>query len=77
MNNTSPTHVQTIRKPGLTVMGMLSYLGEKQLKTEVKISGIKQHTADSIGVIASVHQPDTFNPQDRSVVLYVMKPHPL
>ncbi len=69
MNNTSPPHVQTIRKPGLTVMGMLSYLGEKQLKTEVKITGIRQHTADSIGVIASIHQPDSLNPQDRSVSL--------
>ena len=65
MNNTSPTHVELIRKPVLTAMGLLSYLGEKQVKAEVKITGVKQHTVDSIGAVGTIHEPDPLSRQDR------------
>ena len=35
MNNTKPAHVQFIRKPVYSVMGMLSHLGENQLQATV------------------------------------------
>lgn len=35
MNNTKPAHVQFIRKPIYSVMGLLSYLGETQLKANL------------------------------------------
>lgn len=35
MNNTEPHHVQFIRKPVYSAMGLLSYLGETQLAVKV------------------------------------------
>ena len=65
MNNTAPAHVELIRKPVLTAMGLLSYLGEKQVKVELQISRVKQYTIDSIGTIGTIHEPSLISRQDR------------
>ncbi|XP_061763126.1 alpha-L-iduronidase-like isoform X1 [Nerophis ophidion] len=55
VNNTQPPHVQFIRKPILTVMGLLALLGETQVLAQVvKSSGAKD---SAVGVLASSHQP--------------------
>nr|XP_057926141.1 alpha-L-iduronidase isoform X1 [Doryrhamphus excisus] len=55
VNNTQPPHVQLIRKPILTVMGLLALLGETQVLTQVLNSlGANDST---VGVLASSHQP--------------------
>uniref|UniRef100_A0A671UD59 Alpha-L-iduronidase n=1 Tax=Sparus aurata TaxID=8175 RepID=A0A671UD59_SPAAU len=55
VNNTEPPHVQLIRKPVLTVMGLLALLGETQVLARVQSSA---GTNDStVGVLASSHKP--------------------
>ncbi|XP_014435043.2 alpha-L-iduronidase isoform X1 [Pelodiscus sinensis] len=56
MNNTKPPHVQMVRKPVLTVMGLLALLGEKQVFAEIT-STDKRANANTVGVLASVHIP--------------------
>ncbi|XP_052556348.1 alpha-L-iduronidase isoform X2 [Tympanuchus pallidicinctus] len=64
MNNTKPPHVQMVRKPVLTVMGLLALLGEKQIFAEVN-SGEGESTENStFGVLASVHTPSELQPSD-------------
>ncbi|MEQ2241012.1 hypothetical protein ILYODFUR_021042, partial [Ilyodon furcidens] len=55
VNNTQPPHVQLIRKPALTVMGLLALLGETQVLAQVLNSGSEQNS--TLGVLASIHKP--------------------
>ncbi|XP_061875102.1 alpha-L-iduronidase isoform X3 [Colius striatus] len=64
MNNTKPPHVQMVRKPVLTVMGLLALLGEKQIFAEVKSSEGKSTQNATVGVLASVHTPSEMQPSD-------------
>ncbi|KAM9507544.1 alpha-L-iduronidase isoform 3-T3 [Guaruba guarouba] len=73
MNNTAPPHVQMVRKPVLTVMGLLALLGEKQVLAEVKSSEGESTENGTIGVLASVHTPNEMQPSDSwqaTVLLY-------
>uniref|UniRef100_A0A8C3LGF8 Alpha-L-iduronidase n=1 Tax=Chrysolophus pictus TaxID=9089 RepID=A0A8C3LGF8_CHRPC len=64
MNNTKPPHVQMVRKPVLTVMGLLALLGEKQIFAEVNSSGGESTENSAFGVLASVHTPSELQPSD-------------
>ncbi|XP_072716094.1 alpha-L-iduronidase isoform X3 [Ciconia boyciana] len=64
MNNTKPPHVQMVRKPVLTVMGLLALLGEKQIFAEVNSSEGESTQNSTIGVLASVHTPSEMQPSD-------------
>ncbi|XP_056369113.1 alpha-L-iduronidase isoform X2 [Oenanthe melanoleuca] len=64
MNNTRPPHVQMVRKPVLTAMGLLALLGEKQIFSEVKISGDESAQNSTVGVLAAVHTPSETQPSD-------------
>ncbi|XP_051866388.1 alpha-L-iduronidase isoform X2 [Pristis pectinata] len=64
MNNTKPPHVQMIRKPVLTVMGLLALLGEKQLKVDVMLSGDASDWNSTLGALASIHEPSTRHSSD-------------
>ncbi|XP_047237082.1 alpha-L-iduronidase isoform X2 [Girardinichthys multiradiatus] len=55
VNNTQPPHVQLIRKPALTVMGLLALLGETQVLAQVLNSGSEQNS--TLGVLVSIHKP--------------------
>ncbi|XP_061673771.1 alpha-L-iduronidase isoform X2 [Syngnathoides biaculeatus] len=59
VNNTQPPHVHLIRKPILTVMGLLALLGETQILTRVLNSSRTDDThSGSVGVLASSHQQE-------------------
>ncbi|XP_051923594.1 alpha-L-iduronidase isoform X2 [Hippocampus zosterae] len=59
VNNTQPPHVQLIRKPILTVMGLLTLLGETQVLAQVlNSSGADDAHNGRVGVLASSHQPE-------------------
>nr|CAH65418.1 hypothetical protein RCJMB04_31l23 [Gallus gallus] len=64
MNNTKPPHVQMVRKPVLTVMGLLALLGEKQIFAEVNSSEGESTGNNTFGVLASVHTPSELQPSD-------------
>ncbi|XP_014670923.1 PREDICTED: alpha-L-iduronidase-like isoform X2 [Priapulus caudatus] len=74
INNTQSYHSQFIRKPVYTVMGLLSFLGETQLPTEVfNRQGMPVPNNSRLGVIASVHEPNTVRGQDSwqiSILIY-------
>uniref|UniRef100_A0A8C4GPI2 Alpha-L-iduronidase n=1 Tax=Dicentrarchus labrax TaxID=13489 RepID=A0A8C4GPI2_DICLA len=55
VNNTQPPHVQLIRKPVLTVMGLLALLGETQVLAQVVNSAGTDNS--TVGVLASSHEP--------------------
>lgn len=55
VNNTQPPHVQLIRKPVLTVMGLLALLGETQVLAQVRNSAGSANS--TVGVLASSHKP--------------------
>ncbi|XP_007557043.1 alpha-L-iduronidase [Poecilia formosa] len=55
VNNTRPPHVQLVRKPVLTVMGLLALLGETQVLAQVLNSGHEENS--TVGVLASTHRP--------------------
>ncbi|XP_037338786.1 alpha-L-iduronidase isoform X1 [Pungitius pungitius] len=57
VNNTEPPHVQLIRKPVLTVMGLLALLGETQILAQVLSSAGSNN--GTLGVLASSHKPAT------------------
>uniref|UniRef100_A0A667Z4U7 Alpha-L-iduronidase n=1 Tax=Myripristis murdjan TaxID=586833 RepID=A0A667Z4U7_9TELE len=57
VNNTHPPHVQLIRKPVLTVMGLLALLGETQVLAEVLDSAQNNSSSGTVGVLASSHKP--------------------
>nr|XP_033772528.1 alpha-L-iduronidase isoform X2 [Geotrypetes seraphini] len=56
MNNTKPPHVQMVRKPVLTVMGLLALLGETQISANI-YSKDGETDVDTVGVIATSHDP--------------------
>uniref|UniRef100_A0A1A8BVK0 Iduronidase, alpha-L n=1 Tax=Nothobranchius kadleci TaxID=1051664 RepID=A0A1A8BVK0_NOTKA len=62
VNNTHPPHVQLIRKPVLTVMGLLALLGDTQVLAQVLTSG-GEHS-DTLGVLASSHRPAVLGGSD-------------
>ncbi|XP_019513592.1 PREDICTED: alpha-L-iduronidase [Hipposideros armiger] len=57
VNNTRPPHVQLLRKPVLTAMGLLALLDEEQLWAEVSQAGVVQDSNHTVGVLASAHYP--------------------
>ncbi|XP_029017214.1 alpha-L-iduronidase isoform X2 [Betta splendens] len=71
INNTRPPHVQLIRKPVLTIMGLLALLGEEQVPAEVlKSAGPNGST---VGVLASSRRPEIPGSSDSwqaAVLLY-------
>ncbi|KAE8292549.1 Alpha-L-iduronidase [Larimichthys crocea] len=58
VNNTEPPHVQLIRKPVLTVMGLLALLGETQVLAQV-VDSAGTNSSSTVGVLASSHEPVT------------------
>ncbi|XP_036619432.1 alpha-L-iduronidase [Trichosurus vulpecula] len=58
MNNTKPPHVQLVRKPVLTVMGLLAMLGESQLWAEAHCDGLLVDSNHTVGVLATSHWPE-------------------
>ncbi|XP_056603372.1 LOW QUALITY PROTEIN: alpha-L-iduronidase [Triplophysa dalaica] len=74
INDTNPPHVQLLRKPVLTVMGLLALLGETQVQAEVLINSSEMNS--SVGVLASVHLPRvsyTADSWQTTVLLYNSK----
>ncbi|XP_025054864.1 alpha-L-iduronidase isoform X3 [Alligator sinensis] len=57
MNNTKPPHVQMVRKPVLTAMGLLALLGETQIFADVYNSKGKNGNNSTVGVLATLHTP--------------------
>ncbi|KAM9237606.1 alpha-L-iduronidase isoform 1-T1 [Dugong dugon] len=57
VNNTRPPHVQLLRKPVLTAMGLLALLDGKQLWAEVVQAGRVLDSNHVVGVLASAHSP--------------------
>ncbi|XP_028658424.2 alpha-L-iduronidase [Erpetoichthys calabaricus] len=57
MNNTKPPHVQLLRKPVLTVMGLLALTGEKQISADLTVDGEISGENSTLGVMASIHVP--------------------
>ncbi|XP_062827618.1 alpha-L-iduronidase isoform X2 [Anolis carolinensis] len=71
MNNTNPPHVQMVRKPVLTVMGLLALLGEEQISANIYSHDSEEH--NTLGVIASLHKPIELQQSDSwqaSVLIY-------
>ncbi|XP_030213787.1 alpha-L-iduronidase isoform X1 [Gadus morhua] len=56
VNNTQPPHVQLVRKPVLTVMGLLALLGDVEVQAEVVDSG-RALNGSMLGVLASSQRP--------------------
>lgn len=57
VNNTRPPHVQLLRKPVLTAMGLLALLDSEQLWAEVSQAGRVLDSNHTVGVLASAHRP--------------------
>uniref|UniRef100_A0A8C8YPM1 Alpha-L-iduronidase n=1 Tax=Prolemur simus TaxID=1328070 RepID=A0A8C8YPM1_PROSS len=57
VNNTRPPHVQLLRKPVLTAMGLLALLDGEQLWAEVSQAGVVLDSNHTVGVLASAHSP--------------------
>ncbi|KAM6221284.1 alpha-L-iduronidase [Rhynchocyon petersi] len=57
VNNTRPPHVQLLRKPVLTAMGLLALLDKEQLWAEVSQAGAVLDSNHTVGVLASAHRP--------------------
>ncbi|XP_008567550.1 PREDICTED: alpha-L-iduronidase [Galeopterus variegatus] len=58
VNNTRPRHVQLLRKPVLTAMGLLALLDGEQLWAEVSRAGTVLDSNHTVGVLASAHHPE-------------------
>nr|XP_032806614.1 alpha-L-iduronidase isoform X1 [Petromyzon marinus]XP_032806615.1 alpha-L-iduronidase isoform X1 [Petromyzon marinus] len=57
VNDTRPPHVQMIRKPVLSAMGLLALLGERQVLANVyRPDGHKEGANGTFGVLASTHE---------------------
>ncbi|XP_078396513.1 alpha-L-iduronidase isoform X3 [Cetorhinus maximus] len=73
MNNTNPPHVQMVRKPVLTIMGLLALLGEKQLEVEMMLNGDASDENSTLGAIASIHEPSNSHASDSwqsAIIIY-------
>ncbi|XP_063150928.1 alpha-L-iduronidase [Candoia aspera] len=71
MNNTKPPHVQMVRKPVLTVMGLLALLGEEQISAN--ISSHRSEDCNALGILASLHKPSGLQLSDSwqaSILIY-------
>ncbi|KAM4854679.1 alpha-L-iduronidase isoform 2-T2 [Thomomys bottae] len=69
VNNTRPPHVQLLRKPVLTAMGLLALLDGEQLWAEVSQAREVLSGNDTVGVLASVHHPESLTDAWRATVL--------
>ncbi|XP_048639968.1 alpha-L-iduronidase isoform X8 [Marmota marmota marmota] len=58
VNNTRPPHVQLLRKPVLTAMGLLALLDGEQLWAEVSRHRVVLDSNHTVGVLASAHHPE-------------------
>ena len=58
VNTTDPPHVQFIRKPVYTVLGLLALLGDVRVKAD-----IGNH--ENLGTLATIHEPNKYSKQDR------------
>ncbi|XP_028638242.1 alpha-L-iduronidase isoform X4 [Grammomys surdaster] len=71
VNNTHPPHVQLLRKPVLTVMGLMALLDGEQLWAEVSKAGAVLDSNHTVGVLASTHQPeDSSEAWSTTVLIY-------
>ncbi|XP_075060015.1 alpha-L-iduronidase isoform X2 [Mixophyes fleayi] len=73
MNNTKPPHVQMVRKPVLTVMGLLALLGEIHISTDVNNDEEMSKNNSIVGIIASLHDPGNGELSDSwqsAIILY-------
>ncbi|XP_058157862.1 alpha-L-iduronidase isoform X1 [Dasypus novemcinctus] len=71
VNNTRPPHVQLLRKPVLTAMGLLALLDSEQLWAEVSRAGVEVSGSHAVGVLASAHRPaDPADAWRASVLVY-------
>ncbi|KAJ8397109.1 hypothetical protein AAFF_G00009630 [Aldrovandia affinis] len=71
INNTQPPHVQLLRKPVLTVFGLLALLGETQVSSQVSVEG--DFEEGTMGVLASTHDqltPGTSDSWQSTVLIY-------
>ncbi|KAM5272514.1 alpha-L-iduronidase isoform 2-T2 [Ctenodactylus gundi] len=59
VNNTRPPHVQLLRKPVLTAMGLLALLDGEQLWAQVSRAGMVTDSSHTLGVMASAHHPES------------------
>ncbi|KAM9329031.1 alpha-L-iduronidase [Gastrophryne carolinensis] len=57
MNNTKPPHVQMVRKPVLTVMGLLALLGDVHISANIYHDSDIPSNSSVLGVIASTYDP--------------------
>lgn len=69
VNNTHPPHVQLLRKPVLTVMGLMALLDGEQLWAEVSKAGAVLDSNHTVGVLASTHHPEGPSEAWRTTVL--------
>ncbi|XP_012928533.1 alpha-L-iduronidase isoform X11 [Heterocephalus glaber] len=69
VNNTRPPHVQLLRKPVLTAMGLLALLDGEQLWAEVSRAGAVLDSNHTVGVLASAHRPEGPDDAWRATVL--------
>ncbi|XP_030741285.1 alpha-L-iduronidase isoform X1 [Echinops telfairi] len=69
VNNTRPPHVQLLRKPVLTAMGLLALLDGEQLWAQVSQAGAVLDSNHTVGVLASAHKPSGPNDAWRASVL--------
>lgn len=78
MNNTTPPHVQFIKKPAYAAMGLLSLLGDECIEEEMetsdpRITALATRSGKSIG-LAIVYANDTVeNKEDVKTVSAVIK----
>ncbi|XP_066473945.1 alpha-L-iduronidase isoform X1 [Tiliqua scincoides] len=71
INNTEPPHVQMVRKPVLTMMGLLALLGEEQ--ASANMHSHESNDYNILGVVASLHRPAQLQPSDSwqaSILVY-------
>ncbi|KAK7798098.1 hypothetical protein U0070_011689 [Myodes glareolus] len=69
VNNTCPPHVQLLRKPVLTVMGLMALLDGEQLWAKVSEAGAVLDSNHTVGVLASIHRPEVSSEAWRTTVL--------
>ncbi|XP_008840024.1 alpha-L-iduronidase isoform X2 [Nannospalax galili] len=69
VNNTQPPHVQLLRKPVLTAMGLLALLDGEQLWAEVSQARAVLDSNHTVGVLASTHHPESSSEAWRTTVL--------
>lgn len=72
MNKTVPKSVETVRKPVAVAMGLLSLVGEIQLKSSVTIGNESVGNDSDVGVIASMHVPTSDQDQHDSVQVVII-----